>query len=187
MKTNNKNWTLIVGSHYSLSNDTDWNPMTDYSPGIWAVKTQKSIINFAKEILARGDSITVSDYNNPNYHTTANKIIKILGLNQPLFDEIKPRPVNVTNGKPTSLGALKKYLTVGKKIKIENLTNPSLTRDTEILQVKNDSIVTRKGEIGMSHLYFDKPVNWEFTNESATYGSIRDHGFSILYRIVYKD
>ena len=81
----NKHYFLIVGHLFSLSNDTDADIMTDYSPGIWAIKTQKAILRFAKDILARGDTITVTDYDNPKYHRLANKFIKELGLVQPLF------------------------------------------------------------------------------------------------------
>jgi hypothetical protein len=82
-----KHFTLIVGHGYSLSNDTDSDSMTDYFPGIWGIPTQKRALEYAKKTLEEGHSITVTDYNNKNYHKVANKFIKALGLSQPLFDE----------------------------------------------------------------------------------------------------
>lgn len=47
-----KNFTLIVGHSFSLSNETNADVMTDYFPGIWGIKTQKSAMKYAKECLA---------------------------------------------------------------------------------------------------------------------------------------
>jgi hypothetical protein len=63
-----KHYSLIVGHDFSLSNDTDSDAQSDYSPGIWAISSQKATLRFAKEILAEGDTIMVTDYDNPNYH-----------------------------------------------------------------------------------------------------------------------
>lgn len=180
-----KKYTLIVGSHFSLANETDSDIMIDYNPGIWAIKTQKSALRFAREILAEGNEIRVTDYDNAKYHAVANKMIKELGLNQPLFEEIKAVEANVTNGKPSTLGALKKYLQVGTKIRIVNVENPERTRETEVIQVKNESIVTKKGETGQSHLYFEKAINWTFDNEGATYNSIREGKLAPCFKIEY--
>jgi hypothetical protein len=116
---NMKKHTLIVGNDFSIANETDRDVYVDYFPGIWAIPTQKETLRFAREILARGDSITVSDYNNPQYHRVANKFIKALGLKQKLFPESAAlERKTVTSGKPTNLSELKRYLVVGQKVKI---------------------------------------------------------------------
>ena len=185
----NKKYTLIVSgdNRFSLSNETDSDPMTDYSPGIWGISTQKSALRYAREILANGDEIRVTDYNNAKYHTLANKFIKELGLKQELFKEpvFTIQSIVTKSGVPSTLGALKKFLTVGKKIRIVHTENPDRNRDTEVILVKNESIVTRKG-LGGSHLYFEKAVNWAFDNFGATYGYINNDGtWKASFRIEY--
>lgn len=183
-----RKYTLIVNgpSSFSLSNETDADVMTDYFPGIWGITTQKNVLKYAKEYLANGDEIRVTDYDNPKYHAIANKFITELGLKQPLFQELSPAPTStVTNGKPSTLGSLKKFLQVGTKIKIVSTTYPDRTRDTEVIQTKNESVVTRKGT-GQSHLYFDKAMNWGFDNSGATYYSLdRDGKWSPSFKIEY--
>jgi len=182
----NKHYKLIVGSHFSLSNETDCDSMSDYFPGIWAIKTQKSAIMFAKRILADGDSIEVTDYDNPTYHATANKFIKELGINQPLFSElVAPKSEPITNGKPSNLNQLKKFLSVGTKIRIVNTENPDRTRDTEVIETKTQSVVTRKGETGRSHLDFGTAINWTFDNSGATYNSVYEGKFTPIFKVEY--
>lgn len=113
----NKQYTLTVGHSFSLANETDSNPQSDYSPGIWGLKTQKSAMKYAKQILEEGNQIRVTDYDNAKYHSLANMFIKELGLNQPLFVEPKALESEiVTNGKPSNLSQLKKYLKEGTKV-----------------------------------------------------------------------
>lgn len=167
----NKQYSLIVGHGFSLSNDTDSDPMTDYSPGIWGIKTQKSALKYAAQYLAEGNDIRVTCYDNPRYFGLANQFIRDLGLKQPLFEEIAALPASVvTNGKPSTLGALKKYLQVGTKIRIVNYDSGTGavigTRDTFVKQVKTASVVNDKNG-GNSHLDFGKASDWSFDNEGA--------------------
>lgn len=166
-----KKYSLIISGNnsFSLSNDTDSDAVTDYFPGIWALKTQKSALRFAKQILAEGNEIRVTNYDNPKYHPLANKFIKELGLSQVLFTE--PKAVKqgvVTNGMPSTLGALKKFLTVGSKIRFVNFKNPDRSRETEVVEIHNNNFVTRKGEAGKSWMEFGKASDWSFDNLGAT-------------------
>lgn len=166
-----KHYTLIVGSRFSLANDTDRDSQTDYFPGIWGIETQKSILRFSKERLAQGDQITVTDYDDPSYHALANSFIKALGLDQPLFTEpegLKPTAV-VTNGKPSSLGALKKYLVPGTKLTVINFRSDgqNVPRETFVKKLQTTSVILDKGGSN-SYLDFGKADQWLFTNEDAT-------------------
>jgi hypothetical protein len=171
---NKKNYTLIVGGHYSLSNDTDADIQSDYSPGIWAIKSQKEIIRYAREILANGDKITVSDYKNARYHSIANKIIKELGIDQPLFKEPEAAPQSVvSNDKPASLAALKKYLVIGRKVHVINYDGEGKRRneqDTSVMDVQNNSVIFEKtlGVGVKSWLEYGKAEGWTFDDNGAT-------------------
>lgn len=170
----NKHYELIVGHDFSLANETDHDPYTDYSPGIWAIGTQKRTMKYAREILASGNTITVTDYENPAYHALANKFIKELGLSQPLFQE--PEAVKasaVTNGKPSNLSQLKKYVTVGMKLRIKSRPKDGAftsERQALVIHVQGNAITTEKGGIPGSKvwLYWNEASAWTFDNEGAT-------------------
>lgn len=186
----NKEYTLIVQDRCSLSNETDAHPQSDYSPGIWSIKTQKSTLKFARQILGYGDKITrVTIYENPNYAAKANYLITELGLDFPLFQE--PEVIKqeaVTNGKPSTLGALKRYLAEGTKIKICNFDSEGTVRnerETFVKKVQSNNIVLDKNG-GNSWLEFGKASEWNFTNETANHYWIGSDGKRTLStRITY--
>lgn len=189
----NKQYTLIVGHNFSLSNETDADIMSDYNPGIWAIKTQKMALKYAHKLLEDGDTIKVTDYNNPAYHALANKFIKELGIDQPLFDEpstLRPILSVPTNGKPATLGALKKYLAPGLKIHLKNYQEDGTIRnerDTEIKRVQTNAIVVMKeGGTADSFLEFGNAKDWTFDNEGANKNFISHEGKYVLsIRIEY--
>ncbi len=175
----NKDYRLIVdGSYFSLSNDTDSDIMSDYSPGIWAIKTQKRALKYAQELLAGGDTVTVETYKNPKNAPLANKFIKELGLKQPLFAEVAPIPktVNYDNLKIKTLADLKRYLQVGVKVKITNTGYQGVvsTRETEVMKVQSNAITLAKDASlpkdrwQNSWLEFGKASDWGFTMTGAT-------------------
>lgn len=189
----NKQYTLIVGHGFSLANNTDSDPQSDYSPGIWSIKTQKSALYFAKKLLAEGDKIQVTDYDNPAYHSLANMFIKELGLDQPLFAE--PQALKsgiVTNGKPTNLSQLKKYLTLaaitGEKLIIRHMNldgTLKAERYTFAKKVQTTSVVFDKAG-GNSWMELGKASDWTFSNESATYHYVDREGNVVpSIKIVY--
>ena len=167
-----KHYSLIVGHSFSLCNETDADPQSDYSPGIWAIKTQKRAMKYAKELLEAGNTITVTDYKNPSYHALANKFIKELGLDQPLFDLPEMiKQTSVSNGNPANLSQLKKYLSVGTKLNIRSFKSDGVTihgeRDTFVKRVQTNSVVLDKNG-GDSWLEFGKADSWNFTDTGAT-------------------
>lgn len=185
-----KTYSLIVQNDYCLSNETDSNIQTDYFPGIWGIKTQKSALKFAKEILAEGDIIKVSCYDNPKYYAIANEFIKALGLNQKLFPEVA-RPVQgtVTNGKPSNLAQLKKYLTVGKVIHTKNYYGQEVKeKDTTVLGVQTNSFIFEKtlGSGIKSWFEIGKANDWIFTNESAQKYEFVNGSLRLVYEIKYE-
>ncbi len=192
-KKDGKHYSLIVQDRFSLANETDSDIQSDYSPGIWAIKTQKSALRFSKEILSEGGTITVTDYNNPNYHALANWFIKELGLDQPLFIEpvaLVQKPV--TNGKPQNLSQLKKYLTVGKVIGVVNFDSIGEmrnNRDTSVLAVQTNSAILEKtlGSGIKSWLDLGKASDWSFDNDGATKNYLDRDGFVPSTRIIYRD
>lgn len=164
-------YTLIVGHSFSLCDETNGDPMTDYFPGIWAIKSRKSALKFAQACLDRGDTVTVSDYDNPAYHESANYCIKALGLSQPLFTlpAALPKPV-VTSDKPATLAAFKKFLTPGLKITVDWLNSDGTvksSRETFVKRVQTNSAVLDKNGSD-SWLDFGKAGDWVFTNTDAT-------------------
>jgi len=174
-----KKYKVIVGHGLSIANETDCDIMTDYNPGIWGISSQKKTLQYAREYIAGGNEVTVTCYNQPQYFELANKFITELGLKQELFKVIEKLTGGVvTNGKPATLGALKRYLTVGTKIKIVNMENPDRTRETEVVEAKIESVVTKKGE-GRSHLYYGKATDWTFDNTGATYNTLTREGVYI--------
>lgn len=188
----NKEYTLVVGHNFSLVNETDANPYTDYNPGIWSIKTQKMALKYARETLNEGNTVKVIDYNNPSYHSLANWFIKELGIKQPLFTEPENAPTSsVTLGNiPSTLAGLKKYLTVGKKIRIINYVNlgnaeTTNTRETEIVKTQSESIVTKRDGHNC-WLDFGKASSWSFDNTGATHFTLNkdgkmEHSFRIEY------
>lgn len=167
-------YKLIVGHDFSLADETNCDSMTDYFPGIWAIGSQKAALRYSKEILARGDTISVTDYDNPRYHALANSFIKELGLSQPLFEEPAPLTPSVVtkSGVPTNLSQLKKFLTVGKKIHMKNYFGEEIReRDTSVLEVKTASLVVEKtlGTGTRSWMDFGKASEWIFDNDGATH------------------
>lgn len=187
-----KKYSLIVSgdSSFSLICDADQDAMTDYFPGLWGIKTQKSAIKFAKEELAEGNEVLVRNYNNANYYALSNKLIKALGTNQPLFKEPEALVSSVpTNGKPATLSELKRYLTVGKKIKINNYTVKN-ERETIVLATQTSSVILEKiaGTGIKSWLELGKASEWVFTNESASkYYTDRDGKKVVSSTITYLD
>lgn len=183
-----KEYTLIVGNTFSISNDTDSHIQSDYFPGIWAIKTAKAALQYAKEIIQRGDILKVTDYDNPQYHALANKFIKELKLKQPLFKEPnKLQPSRVTNGKPSNLAMLKKYLTVGKRIKVENVEFPDRSRETFVKKIQSNSVVLDKNG-GNSWLAFNKSTDWLFTNDYALVHFIdREGNVKPSIKLIYLD
>lgn len=180
---------IVSGSTFSLSNETDADPMSDYSPGIWSIKTYKKAIEYAKRYLAEGHTIVVTAYNERE-HETANKAIQDLGLNQELFKIPDTLPVSqVDNGKPKTLAELKRYLILGKKIRIISgmeLEQPQ-SRETEILKVQSNAIVSRKGTDGKTWLEFGQAKQWIFDNQGATIHYLSQGVYKPSVRIEYLD
>ncbi len=182
-------YTLIVGDHFALSNETNSDIQTDYFPGIWGIKTKKSAINFSKQILDEGNQIQITDYDNPKYHSLANELIKELGLKQDLFKEpetLKQNPI--TNGKPSTLAALKKFLAIGTKLRIQQLDYQGEIkndRETFVKRTKTNAWVFDKFG-GDSWLEHGKASEWLFSNKEATLYSIdRDGTNKPLIKIIY--
>lgn len=80
-----KTYHLIVDSNYALSNRTDTRVGEDYFPGLWGIKTQKTAILHAKNLIENGDEVLVKNYNDSRYFKASNKIIDALGLKQDKF------------------------------------------------------------------------------------------------------
>ena len=190
----NRKYSLIVQSTFSLSNETDADIMTDYFPGIWGIKTQKKALEYAKELIANGDTITrVTCYENPAYYPLANKFIKELGLDLPLFEEIAPLKKEVVTkpGIPQNLSQLKKFLTPGKKIFIKSYfgeAEPRLQRITSVIQVFSNNMTVEKtlGSGTKSWLDFGKASDWAFTNTSATLYNVYREGRAKAVEIIYE-
>jgi hypothetical protein len=188
---NKKHYTVIVGSHYSISNDTDSDPMSDYSPGIWALSSFKSALKYALEYKNNGHTLKVTCYDNPQYMGVANKMITALGLDQPLFKLPPALPASVvTNGKPSNLSQLKKYLTPGLPIVIVNYDGDGkILRDrgTTVMAVQTNSIIVEKtlGSGSKSWLDIGKATDWVFTNDCAMKYYLRDSGYVLSTKIIY--
>lgn len=185
----NKHYSLIISGHYALSNETDHDIMTDYFPGIWCIKSYKTAIKYAKEYLANGDTVSVTDYDEPRYHALANKAIKELGLNQPLFPEVAPlKQEAVTNGKPANLSQLKKYLKVGQAVRSQLITSSGelkADRQTFVKAVQSEAVVLDKNGDN-SWLYFNKASDWQFTNEYALQNYLNHEGKYVpTIKIIY--
>ena len=188
VKSNVREYSLVINGNnrFSLSNETDRDVMTDYFPGIWGISSQKSAMMLARQIQADGDVIIRVTVYNPKHHALANKFIKELNINQLPFEEVAPLPVsNVTNGMPSNLSQLKKYLQVGTKIRIVSAIRPENTRDTEVIKTQTNAVVTRKGENGKSWIEFGKASDWVFDNTGATYYEIRRDGTFQVFKIEY--
>ena len=178
-----RKYNLIVGDRFSLSNETDCHVQSDYFPGIWAIKTKKSAMKFAKQIIAEGDEITrVTDYDNPTYHAVANEFIQELGIKQPLFAEPKALKSNVvTNSKPNNLSQLKKYYSVGVIADVINYDADGEIRNqrrTSVLKTQTNAIVFEKtlGSKTPSWLDVGKASDWTFENRGATKHYINKEG-----------
>lgn len=182
-KNTKKDYSLIVSgdNSFSLICDADQDGMTDYFPGIWCLKTQKSALMFARKELERGNTVEVRNYDNPSNYALSNKLIKALGTGQTLFAETAA-PVSalvIKAGIPSNLSQLKKFLVVGKKIKISNFryddskTLMPMTRDTVVIKVQTNAVVLAKTGtevIGASPSWLDlgKATDWAFDNFGAT-------------------
>jgi len=166
-----KHYKLIVGHDFSLSNETDCDIQSDYFPGMWGLKTQKSALKYAKQEIAEGNTISVTDYDNPNYHALANWFIKELGLSQELFKEPEAIISKVTGTAPRKLSDLKRYLEVGKKIKIANYRNGErVERDSVVLSMQSNAFTVQKGgtQDVKSWVEYGKASEWGFTDTEAT-------------------
>lgn len=178
-----KHYKLIVGHDFSISNETDSDPQSDYSPGIWAISSQKNAIKYAKEYLDKGAIVTVTDYNEPRYHALANKMIKELGLKQPLFQEPEAIPASTpTNGNPSTLSALKKHLQQNTRIVITNFHGNGQAPESRETFVRslvcsaNSSNVILDKNGGRSWLEFGKASEWSFDDKGATRYDITREG-----------
>lgn len=175
---NIKDYKLIINKNtYSISNETDSDPYTDYSPGIWAIKSFSRAIKYAREYLEAGHNLTVTIYNNAKYAKKGNEAIKLLGLSQtPFIEPLELPQSNVTNDKPQNLNQFKQYLKVGMRLKIIHYPHPRLTeapkeRITEVLTVGSTNFTCAKesGGIVKSWSYFGKSDEWVFDNTGATH------------------
>lgn len=182
-----KQYILIVQDRYSLSNETDSNPMTDYNPGIWSIKTQKSALEFSRRLLAEGNEIKVTCYDNPRYYSLANKFIKTLGLKQELFPEPKEvEKKEITEDVPKNLSQLKKYLVPEKKIIIKRFSDgKTIERQTWVKRVQSNAVVVEKNG-GDSWIEYGKADSWIFDNAGADYAPLNSDGNRLAYfRIEY--
>ena len=186
-----KQYHLIVNGHgFSLSNETDHDVQSDYFPGIWGIKTYKQAIKYARQELDRGNHVKVTVYT-AREHELANKAIRELGLNQELFIIPAALPESkVTNGKPTNLAQLKKFLTVGYKFTVKGKYSIEEkkflnVRETFVRETHADSVVTDlNGK--KCWLYFGKASEWKFDNDGATmFWMDRDGKFEPCVRIEY--
>ena len=185
-----KKHKLIVGHDFSISNETDYDPTSDYFPGIWAIKSQRQALDFARKILAEGDEISVTDYDRPQYHALANRFIKALGLNQKLYPEPKPlERKTVTNGKPAGLAQLKRYLVAGRKLKLINYDGAGKTigeRDTSVIGTQTNAVIVERNG-GKSWLEYGRADGWTFDEHGATSHIHSEGEYRPLLRIVYRD
>lgn len=186
-----KQYTLIVGGSFSLVNETDAIPQTDYFPGIWSISSQKRALELAKKTIAEGNEVTVSCYDNPTYFALSNKFIKDLGLTQTPFKEIEPlKSEVVTNGKPANLSQLKKYLLPSVKITIKRFRDGEVSdeRVTSVLATQTNNVIVEKtlGSGIKSWLTLGKAADWTFDNAGATnYYLERDGNYTKSVRIEY--
>jgi len=187
---NMKKHKLIVGHDFSISNVTDKDSQTDYFPGIWAISSQKEALRFARKILAEGDHITVTDYDDPKYHRVANKFIRALGLKQELFPEAKQSEQTcVTNGKPSNLAQFKKYLTTGRNVKIlyyDSMGVLHKTFDASVIRTQNKHVIVEsKGHEWWMEC--EKASEWAFDDNGANQFINRNGEYKLSTRIEYKD
>lgn len=185
----NKHYSFIVAHGFSLANETDADPMSDYSPGYWGISSQARAIKYAKELLAGGNTIKVNTYGDANYAALGNKMIKELGLSQPLFTEPEALKAEaVTNGKPSNLSQLKKYLQVGVKVTSKAIFKDGAwqnSRETFVNSVQGNAVTFEKAG-GKSWVYFYKANEWTFDNAGATHHYIEREGkFIPSIRIEY--
>lgn len=202
-----KHYKLIISGGdrgCSLSNETDHDSMSDYFPGIWAINL-KHAVKYAKEYLAEGNTVSVTCYDNPEHYATANKVIKELGLKQELFPEVAAlKQPGVTNGKPSTLAALKKFIQPGVKLRAINYgftpedyaaVNRCETqqerlavyatqkrsvignRETVVLSAQSNAFTVEKtpGTGNKSWVYYEKASDWTFDNEGATKHDLGRH------------
>ena len=175
--TTKKKFTLIISGpgSFSLSNDTDSDPMTDYSPGIWGIKSQKRAVEYALRYKNEGHDITVTCYDNPEHFALGNKLIHSIGLSQPLFKVVPPPPatVNAGNLKVGNLSALKRHLVPGMKVMVTRYLDHSRseTRETSVISCKGDNLILEKtlGSGIKSYVYFGKATDWTFDRTGATH------------------
>lgn len=169
-----KQYTLVVGHHFSLANETDSDVMTDYFPGIWGIKTKVSAIKFSKELLAAGHEITITNYNDAKYFALSNELIKELGLKQELFPETEAIPESkVTDGGPRNLSDLKRKLVPGLKVRVTNYLEDGTVRnerETSVLRIQTNAVVLEKtlGSGTPSWMEYGKASDWVFENGAAT-------------------
>ena len=187
--TNQKHYNLIVGHDFSISNETDADIQSDYSPGIWAIKSQKSAMKYCREYIAEGHRVSVSVHN-PKHHALANMFIKELGIKQELFKEPEAlKQEAVSNGKPSNLAQLKKYLAVGTQVHVKNHYGAEVKeKDTSVLKVQTNQIVFEKTLGSGIASWFDlgKASEWIFTNEAAKkYDIDREGAQRLSYEIIY--
>jgi hypothetical protein len=187
---NMKKHTLIVGHDFSISNDTDRDVYTDYFPGIWAISSQKQTLEYARKLLTEGNEISVTDYDQPKYHALANKFIKALGLKQPLYPEPKPlQQMLVANGKPASLAQLKRYLIVGRKLRVINYDSAGKRigeRDTSVIGTQTGAVIVERNG-GKSWMEYGKAEGLTFDEHGATCHILDNNGYRPSVRIEYKD
>jgi len=168
-----KQYTLIVDGDksFSISNDTDADPVSDYSPGIWGIKSQAKALEYAHRLISGGHQLTVTDYDNARYHTLANRFIRELGLKQPLFAETPEAPRNTATkpGIPHTFAELKRFFAVGTKVRVINYASQTTqTRDTTVARVQTNGIYTFRQSI-QSWLEWGKATDWSLDDAGATH------------------
>lgn len=186
-----KDFTLIIGGSYSISNDTDADPQSDYSPGIWAISSFAKAIAYAQGYINLGHNVRVTCYDTPNFFAKSNEAIKLLGLSQELYEEIKPLEQKaITADVPKTFAELKRYMVLGRKFRVINglvmEKEKWETRETEVIKVQTNAIVSKRGESGKSWIEWDKASNWVLDNQGATYHYLdRDGKYQPSFRIEY--
>lgn len=115
----------------------------------------------------------------------ANKIIKELGLKQELFPEPRPEPVVDCGSSPSNLNQLKKYLNVGKKIRIVRYRDgEQVSRETFVKKAQSNSVVV-DADGRNSWIEFNKSINWSFDKDGAVYSWFESSGKRPVFRIEY--
>lgn len=192
-KTNTKEYNLIVSDRHSLSNETDANPIADYSPGIWSIDTDKKTLKWAQNRLDDGNKVTVV-CRHDKYKEKANEFIDKLGLDQDKFAVPEKPESDVSNDRPKFLSQLKRYFKRVDEITIEYEKdllierNGGKRRTAEVIAEKDTSVKLsdESKPRNYTYLYYEKAKNWTFHNDRATLWEVqRDEGWRKVLSVVY--